>query len=108
MEADALSRGVQALMMGDSLEGLDKAIVSSVTAKEESKRLSELRKYPHMAEVICLVERGDLVQVVSIPDWKNLLRVADFMLEKRELKVCLESGKSVFMVPKAYRYEMFF
>lgn len=67
-----------------------------------------MRNDPDLGEVVRGLEEKCWDQVVKIPGERRPLRIADFAQEDGELKMYLDNGSSVFVVPKAYRYEVFY
>lgn len=51
--------------------------------------------------------RRKFARGVRLPDEKRTLRTTDFMLDEEELKVYLEDGRLVLVVPKEARYKLF-
>ncbi|PIO71460.1 hypothetical protein TELCIR_06644 [Teladorsagia circumcincta] len=105
--ADALSRGVPASSPEESLEGVNEAVVNAVSAKKDSKWLEELRKDSQLGELVRLVEEKMLDEIIRLAGERRALRVADFSIDEGDLKMFLEDGRAVFVVPKALRYEIF-
>ncbi|RCN36477.1 hypothetical protein ANCCAN_17631 [Ancylostoma caninum] len=105
--ADALSRGVATSISVESLEVADKEVVNSIRAREDpiherihrDSRFTS-RRYSHS-------ERGELEQLITTPREKRVRRVADFVIEKRELRMYAKGGSLVSVVPKPFQYKLF-
>lgn len=88
------------------MEGLNEALDNTIEAAKDSRWIAKLRKDAHFSEFIKMVENKD-DGLIRLRGGKRLLRTADFSRDEGELKMYLEDGRAVFVVPKDYRYEVF-
>ncbi|EYB96269.1 hypothetical protein Y032_0152g2896 [Ancylostoma ceylanicum] len=83
------------------------AIVGSVQGEPKTKWVGELEQEEDWARVIELVRKNKWEKVVKM-DGVEPVRVADFVIEDRELEMYREDDSLVFVVPKRARFEVFF
>lgn len=51
--------------------------------------------------------RGNLTALVRVPGMRTSVRVADFEIENGDLEMYQDDGRSVLVVPRSARYEIF-
>ncbi|EYC39419.1 hypothetical protein Y032_0656g1206 [Ancylostoma ceylanicum] len=106
--ADALSRGGVPVLATDAhqVSGHDR-VVGSITKQDDSEWLSELRKDADYVELIKWIENQRWDEEVLLPRMGRRVKVMDFLIEEGDLKIALEDGSTVRVVPKSKRKQVF-
>ncbi|EYC34832.1 hypothetical protein Y032_1367g3848, partial [Ancylostoma ceylanicum] len=106
--ADALSRGVEVSSIDAAdISNSNDRIVCTVSPKEETDWLRELKTDPDYSSVIEGIETKKLDREVHLPHCRKRMKVVDFVLDEGDLKILKEDGTAVRVVPKSKRKEVF-
>ncbi|EPB69515.1 zinc knuckle [Ancylostoma ceylanicum] len=105
--AERLSK-LRELLAGNPKDGQLKAeVVGSITKQDDSEWLSELRKDADYVELIKWIENQRWDEEVLLPRMGRRVKVMDFLIEEGDLKIALEDGSTVRVVPKSKRKQVF-